>query len=233
MQFIKFLFYRIQRLYLYLFFSYKINISCNKIYIGNIYGGFYLNNDKIDQNSIIFSFGIGKDISFDLEMISLYNCKIFGFDPTPESINWVKSQFLPNKFHFFPFGIGVKDNSTKFYLPIDKNNISGSIFFNTNNLVSEPINVKLKTLDTISNELCLNQIDILKMDIEGSEYQILQNLPNDITIRQILVEFHNRNFKNGNSLAKQTIKNLHKKGYRLFSISETNTELSFININYL
>jgi hypothetical protein len=46
------------------------------------YGAFYVNTEKLDSNSIVYSFGLGADISFDKELIRRFNLSVFGFDPT-------------------------------------------------------------------------------------------------------------------------------------------------------
>jgi FkbM family methyltransferase len=234
MNLLKFIYYKIQRIYLYIFYEYKITHKFNFVSIGNKDASFSVNNLLLNQDSILYSFGIGKDISFDLALYNLTNCYIFAFDPTPKSIEWVNMQFnLPSKFNFESFGIGLENLKTKFYLPKSENFISGSIY-NINYVDSKNyILVDLYTLETITDKFNHNSIDVLKLDIEGLEFNILQNLPSCITIKQILVEFHNRNFKNGNQIAKKTINSLYKQGFRLYSISNSNTELSFININHI
>lgn len=225
---LKIIYYKIQYIYLFFFFKYRIRVNCKKKFIGNKYGGFIINPEIINNKSIIFSFGIGKDISFDLELIKIYNCTVYAFDPTPDSSSWINSQILPVNFKFHSFGIGVDDSYSNFYLPINKNFISGSVL-KSKHLLNEPIIVELKSLESISNMINIFEIDILKIDIEGLEFKILQNLPKDILIKQIIVEFHNRNSFFGNLKARQTIKKLYNDGFRIFAISETNTELSFIN----
>jgi hypothetical protein len=77
------------------------------IRFGTDYGGYLLpENIKLDSNSIVYSIGIGEDISFDATLSGKYNCKIFMFDPTPRSIEHVekiknvlngKEDLIPNK----------------------------------------------------------------------------------------------------------------------------------------
>ena len=101
----------------------------------------------------MYSFGIGQNISFDLTLINAFDCQIFAFDPTPKSINWLKSQELPSNFKYFEYGIGVTTKDTCFYLPINENNVSGSVV--SHNLVSNnrKINVHIKSLVEIMNLL--------------------------------------------------------------------------------
>jgi len=65
-------------------------IKINKKWIGNRYGGFYVSLENINKKSIIYSIGIGEDISFDNELIDLFDCTIYGFDPTPKSVEFVR-----------------------------------------------------------------------------------------------------------------------------------------------
>lgn len=63
----------------------------------------------LTNQSVIYSFGIGKDISFDMACSNHHQSSIYAFDPTPKSIKWIKEQKLPANFHFLilasPLGI--------------------------------------------------------------------------------------------------------------------------------
>src|SRR5438309_12554 len=55
------------------------------------------------------------------------------------------------------------------------------------------ITVPVRKLSTIMGELGHNSIDILKMDIEGAEYAVIDNIKQSgIRPKQLLVEFHHR-----------------------------------------
>lgn len=110
----------------------KIKVKCNHIWYGNIYGGFYICPEFLNENSIIYSFGIGEDISFDNALIKNHGCRVFGFDPTPKSISWIKRQKLPEQFHFYEFGISNKSGFVDFYLPKNPEHVSGSIITQEN-----------------------------------------------------------------------------------------------------
>lgn len=205
-------------------------ISCKKQWHGNEYGGFYLNPDFVSDESIVYSFGIGEDISFDLSLIETYNCDVFGFDPTPKSIKWIKSRGVQKKFSFFSFGIGCKNEKVNFFLPKDENFVSGSIINRSELSVNNHIEVQLKNLKTIAQELNHSKIHIIKMDIEGSEYDVVESLFDaNLEFDQILVEFHDRFFENGVQKTKDTISFLRNKGFEIFAISDSFEEISFIN----
>ena len=74
-----------------------------------------------------------------------------------------------------------------------------------------------------------DQIDILKMDIEGAEYDVINDISmSDTRPKQILVEFHHRFPGVGIDRTKQAISRLKSMGYGLFSISATHEEFCFI-----
>jgi FkbM family methyltransferase len=205
-----------------------LDIKIEKNWCGNEYGGFFI-NPSINSNSIIYSMGIGEDLSFDLELIQTYKCEVFGFDPTPKSIEWVKKQSLPKKFIFFDYGINDETGKEYFYLPKNKLHVSGSVLNNSNVDEINKIEVDMKKFIDIVKELGHKRIDVLKMDIEGSEYKVLPDvLKSKIEIQQILVEVHHRFTKNGKEKTYELIELLKNNDYKLFGISDSQEELSFI-----
>jgi len=59
---------------------------------GTNYGGFYYPKKlpNLDENSIIYCFGAGEDITHDVVLSSKLNCKVNIFDPLPRAIEYVK-----------------------------------------------------------------------------------------------------------------------------------------------
>jgi hypothetical protein len=78
-------------------------------------------------------------------------------------------------------------------------------------------------------ELGHDSIDILKMDVEGAEYAVLHDvLENSIIVRQLCVEFHHRWREIGVSKTREAISALRARGYRIFHISDSGEEYSFL-----
>ncbi len=207
----------------------KVGIKCNKVWYGNSYGGFYVCPDLLNDKSVVYSFGIGEDMSFDNAITMNHNCHVFCFDPTPKSINWYKTQKTNPKFHFYEYGISKQNEFVEFYLPKNPEHVSGSIINQINVDNNNNVRVEMKSLGNIMNELGHEHIDILKMDIEGAEYDVIENiLESKLSITQIVIEFHDRFFDNGVLRTKQAIEKLKNNGYKIFAISASLEEISFI-----
>ena len=69
----------------------------------------------------------------------------------------------------------------------------------------------------------------MKMDIEGAEYNVINNLiETSVRPKQILVEFHHRFEGVELYKTKNAVQKLRSIGYRLFFVSPTGQEYSFI-----
>lgn len=193
---------------------------------GTVYGGWNIIPNSLNRDSIVYSFGIGQDISFDISIIEKYGCTVHGFDPTPRVIEWLKTQNVSDKFKFYPIGLSNQDGTLTFYTPEHENHISHTI---TASPVSKAIEVPCQKIKTIAASLRHDHIDLLKMDIEGFEYDVLDNLLSDtIRPKQLLVEFHHIFPEIGNKPTEDMIQKLESNGYHLFSVSDSFCEFSFL-----
>jgi FkbM family methyltransferase len=194
---------------------------------GSDYGGWVVKAGSINSNSIIYSVGIGNDITFDLSVISKYGTKIFAFDPTPEVKDWLGAQQLPGQFVYSDVALSDTDGHMRFYKPENPNYISHS--FAEINSRNEYVDVPAKRLTTIMKELGHDHIDILKIDIEGAEYPVLKDiLQSGIKIGQILVEYHH--FFDSFSITdtEESVKLLNDHHYKIFYISPLGYEYSLM-----
>ncbi len=213
------------------FIHLKPSVQVNCKWYGTSYGGFYIVPSLLDKSSVIYSFGTGRDISFDIECIRRHGASVFAFDPTPKSIEWIGNQKLPDRFHFHPYGISASGTGqADFFLPANPRAISGSLVKHKEVDAAQSVKVMMKTFDDITRELHHTHIDVLKMDIEGSEYDVTDTiLASPVTIDQILVEFHDRDFVQAEPRSKETIRKLSEKGYLVYGCSRSYEELSLIH----
>ena len=71
----------------------------------------------LDRDSVVYSFGVGEDASFDLALIERFGLCVYAFDPTPRSILWVKKQRFPKQFRMQEYGISAFDGTALFAPP--------------------------------------------------------------------------------------------------------------------
>ena len=212
----------------------KKDIRCKSKWFGNNYGGFYIIPSLISKNAIVYSFGVGKDISFDRKLIDSFECQIFAFDPTPDSIAWCKLQKLPKQFKFYEFGLSNKTKNTTFFLPKNKDHVSGSVVEHDNVCPNNSVPVKMKSFIDILKYFKHESIDLVKMDIEGSEYDVIESIVlSGINIKQIVLEIHERFFQNGKEKTIKLLETLKNNDFLLHSISNSYEELSFVHKKHI
>jgi FkbM family methyltransferase len=203
-----------------------VNHSCATVRLGTDYGGWAICPDSITKNSIVYSFGIGEDISFDLALIKRFGCTVHAFDPTPRSLEWCRKQSLPPQFVLHDFGLADRDGTITFFAPENPTHVSHSTVHPGG---GASVTVPVRSLSTIMKDLGHSRLDILKMDIEGSEYAVLEQFTKDRPdVAQLLVEFHHRFPEVGPAKTEASLDALGRAGYKLFCISDSLEEYSFI-----
>jgi len=179
--------------------------------------------------SIVYSLGIGTEISFDLSLIATYGVTVHAFDPTPGAIEYIQQQRqLPSRYQWHAVGVGRYDGAARFFPPANPAHISHSLLHRAV-AGGTAIQVELRRLSTIMRDLEHTRLDVLKMDIEGAEYDVLDDiLEQRLAIRQILVEFHHRFPEVGLDSTRRAVTKLNAAGYRIFFVSDSGEEYSFV-----
>tara|TARA_A100001015_G_scaffold296083_1_gene375854 strand:- start:1212 stop:1907 length:696 start_codon:yes stop_codon:yes gene_type:complete len=211
---------------------FKPSINIKTIYLGSSYGGWHVVSDYLNSESIIYSLGIGKDITFDEECIKLFNCKIYAFDPTEATMEFLKVKKVNPNFKFFPYAISNENKLANFYPPRQNDYVSHTLETDIHASSTRPVKkVQVKTLSTIMKELGHMKIDVLKCDIEGTEYKVLDSILKDnIYIKQLCIEFHHQFEKYSRFKTKKMIKQLEHNNYRLVQV-KSNTDFLFLKID--
>ncbi len=206
----------------------KIDTHIAKERLGSEYGGWEVAIELIDKDSVVYSVGVGEDASFDLALINRYGLIIHAFDPTPKSISWVHRQDFPPNFVLHEYGVAGYDGEASFNPPENPNHVSHTILVRASTK-DRSITVPVKRLATIMKELGHEHLDLLKMDIEGAEYAVVENMSRSaIRPTQLLVEFHHRFPNVGLNRTKAAIDTLRNMGYALFAVSSSGEEFCFI-----
>ncbi|MBV8471883.1 MAG: FkbM family methyltransferase [Hyphomicrobiales bacterium] len=199
--------------------------------IGSDYGGWVVAvAPLVKANPVVLSFGLGDDISFDEEMIRRYSAFVYGFDPTPFSMNWLGSRKLPDRMRVMAIGIAKVDGTQTFVLP--DNEDRGNYSAKSSGGVS--VSCDVLRYSSIVATLGLQHVDVLKLDVEGSEYDVIPDiLASSALPVQLLIEFHHRIHRIGVAETLKAVEAIRRADYLLFAVSPGGKELSFIRSNCL
>lgn len=206
----------------------KPDTACKMERLGSAYGGWEIVPGQIKRDVIVYSFGVGEDATFDIALIEKFGVTVHAFDPTPRSIEWVKKQNFPDRFVMHGYGVAGFDGMASFNPPENPEHVSHTLL-DRPSTQTRAISVLVKKLGTIMKELGHDRIDVLKMDIEGAEYDVIQDLSRtNIRPDLVLVEFHHRFPGVGTKKTRKAIATIRSMGYGLFSVSAGNEDFCFI-----
>jgi FkbM family methyltransferase len=195
-------------------------------------GGWWFHPDVLDDRSIVYSLGVGEDVDFDLALVRRFGCELHAFDPTPSTVDWIAGRELPPAVQFHPWAVTAHDGTLTLYPRIRRDGSRDAVMYTMvpgDGAVDDRIEVPAMSLGSIAKRLGHERLDLLKMDIEGAEYEVLDSLlESAVKPVQLLVEFHHRFPGIGPGRTADMIERLRAAGYRLFAIAETGRELSFI-----
>jgi FkbM family methyltransferase len=160
------------------------------VHLGSDYGGYVVPIGVVGPDPTCYSCGVGEDVTFDLALIARTNARVYAFDPTPRAVSYARSvEAREKRFTFMPIGIWSEDATMRFFSPIDETHVSHSI----DNLqrTTEYFDANCRSLPSIMSELGHETIDLLKLDVEGAEYDILASVVDgQVDVRTVCAEFH-------------------------------------------
>lgn len=188
------------------------NISTKKK-IGNE-AAWVVDTATLNSDSIVYSAGVGLGISFELDLVRHYGCQVFLYDPTPTAMKTMsRHENQSDKIHFSLIGFAEATGSYGFAAPKDIN--EGSFSAATTEELSV-IQLECKDIATLMKEHGHYKIDLLKMDIEGFEYGVINHIcRNKLNIDQICLEFHDFFDSISKVQTQNAIRRLYDAGYQI------------------
>lgn len=181
--------------------------------LGTPYGGWIIPQNWFDERSICYLVGAGEDISFDLDLVKKYRCEAWIIDPTPRAEAhfqqwyhkaWIgepmtcatsPTGFYPafpadlfEKITYAAIGLWHETTRLRFFSPQNDAHVSHSL---VNLQRSEKfIEVLVKRLSELMRDFGHTRLDLLKLDIEGAEYQVIDSILEDgIEIDVLCIEY--------------------------------------------
>lgn len=139
----------------------------------------------LNNNSVVFDVG-GYEGSWAENINKKFKPNLYIFEPVKKYFDLIQTKFT-NEDNVKVYNLGLSDSNKD--LEINLLNDGSSIFIKSQNTET----IKLVDIVTFMEENDINTIDLLKLNIEGSEYELLEHLirKNKIkNIKNIQVQFH-------------------------------------------
>ena len=171
------------------------------------------------------------DVGGHIGLFTLYAsqfCKtgsIFTFEPVKENFELLSENVSSNNLnHVKSFNLAVSNSSSSVTLYLNEDTAGHSMFSKS----SQSITVNSISLKQIFDDNNIDRCDFLKLDCEGSEYEIIKNLPSEYfqKIQKMIIEYHMADTRP--ELLDELIKILKSQNYKL----ETKTLFSDIGFLY-
>jgi len=168
--------------------------------LGSRYGGWWVDSRAIGANPLLIDCGLGLDISFPVAFLARFGGHVIGIDPHPRSVAYCEALKPPGMEILLRAFWREPGQSLEFHLPrgaealpSGADGISGSLLASHSYAGGGTIRVSSTSLAEVLAGAGRDECDVLKLDIEGAEYEVLEALCRSGEIRrsgQVLVEFH-------------------------------------------
>lgn len=148
-------------------------------------------NYDLTPSSVVLDIG-GYEGDWAAEVVARYGCSVLVFEPVPEYARRIATRFQKNPLvKVFPFGLGSVDAKQSIHIAEE-----GSSLFASPNVpkTNNSIPIQIKKIEDFLKSESISKIDLLKINIEGGEYELLNHLIDAgiaPEIRNIQVQFHN------------------------------------------
>lgn len=163
--------------------------------------------------------------------LSLFpQAEVYAFEPTPSSFQKLERRFYGQaRVHPIPFALADYEGSTQFFINV--NPVTNSLLPTGEQagtwadtpdacVTKEVITVAVTTLDTFCQQHNISQIDILKVDAQGSDLRVLkgaERMLSKASIAVILLELTFVPVYNQQDDSQEIFSFLGKFGYRLYN----------------
>lgn len=192
------------------------------------FGNYWLDAARLDEHSIVYSIGVGTQIDFDRAVADRVGCPVWMFDPTPRSVDFMRSHADNPRLRFEPVGVWTENTSLRFYFDPaadsadEVRNASVTNIYNRDRFFEAPV----ETLRSLMARLGHDHIDVLKMDIEGAAVDVLEHaLASEIPIGQVVVELERpRTWRGFGAFFRRVARlftTLRERGYRIQRLPRT------------
>jgi FkbM family methyltransferase len=184
--------------------------------------------DRLSKNSKVLDIGCGYKAEFSCHLIEKYGLTSYGVDPTRKHRVFLKQleENYNGLFKHVEMAVSSTNSSLIFYET--QENESGSLLQDHQNIVHDKVisyEVETRNIKTLIVGLGLKEVSLIKIDIEGAEYALLEDINRDTFngAKQVFIEFHHHAFKSfTRTHTRKIIDRMTKAGYKVFTCDGNN-----------
>ena len=180
------------------------------VYLGTSYGGWTLPGDAIDASWTCYMVGAGGDVSAEVELTKRYGATVRSFDAVADYVD--RAQTEANgapRFSAHHAAIALQDGPMLMQVTHDQQSqsVSAAHLYDSHSFIELPG----RTIPSLMADLCDEKIELLKIDTEGTEYELLPTLDlRAMGVKVFATELHH----NGSVRdARRFIASLRERGY--------------------
>ncbi|MEO0447944.1 MAG: hypothetical protein AAF191_17885 [Verrucomicrobiota bacterium] len=177
-------------------------MRCRSHFIGGLWSGRTVHLQGLDDESVAYSVGLGKNLSFELALIRRTGCEVHAFESDPEVVEWIQEQEdLPAQFHFHPWKISdaLQAEHCQEECP------------------------SARTLDATLQLLGHHRPSLLKMDATDRDCEVLEAmLREEAPFAQLIIAF--RRMRERRQKVRKLLNWLWADGFRVYSIDSGGCE---------
>ncbi|WP_298614853.1 FkbM family methyltransferase [uncultured Thermosynechococcus sp.] len=144
----------------------------------------------LNADSIVLDVG-GYKGDFSALIHEKFNCRIFIFEPVPTFYCICQKRFASNpKIITLNYGLSDTSKTSQIYISED----ASSFYKRTPKTLGEVEVAELRDCTAVFKDLAIENVDLMKINIEGGEYDLLQKLIDSTLIekiRYLQIQFHN------------------------------------------
>ena len=195
--------------------------------LGTAYGGWFVPLELIDSSWMVYSGGAGHDVSFDVELLRRFGCRVRAFDPMGHYLTSALEQAegLPG-YSVHELAITGADGPIELFGAGDN---TGHVDARSKVVGGPSFTINGKSIKTIADELGDTEVQLLKLDIEGEEFAVIDGLDfAALGLRVLCVEVHP---SHPTQQTRELIATCTSHGFGLVNVDEC--DLTFVHRNYL
>ncbi len=213
-----------------LFMNPRQNVIGRSVYLTGVYEREATDfiSSKIELGMTILD--IGADIGYYTTLFAKHvgsEGRVYAFEPIPKAKWYLDKNMLMNRLdNVRTFGFALFDKSGMVCLedPFTKSKINPS----KKRLSGNDIQVEMKVFDEWKVEEGIDNVDLVKLDVEGAELNVLRGMQNTLESQnpRILIEVHAQQLKSFGFSASDIIGFLSELGYKIEPVDKTKNENS-------